>query len=186
MLIFIKMKRELSKIIEIPMGVNVEVNGAELIVNANGKKNSRVFDLMNLSLEKKENTLVIHEKKASKNDKRMMNTIASHIKNMLEGIATPYVYKLKVCFSHFPITVEIKGKEAIIKNFLGERSPRKMTLIEGADIKVDKEIITVTSFDKEIAGQSAANFENITRIANRDRRIFQDGIFITSKCGEDI
>lgn len=186
MLIFTKMKKELSKIIEIPEGVSVEVKGRELTVNANGKKNSREFDLRNLSLEKKENTLVLHEKKASKNDKRMMNTIASHIKNMLKGITDPYEYKLKVCFSHFPITVEVKGRDVLIKNFLGERSPRKFKLQENVDAKVDKEVITVTSFDKEIAGQAAANFENITRIPNRDRRIFQDGIFITSKCGEDI
>lgn len=186
MLIFIKMKKELIKKIEIPEGIKVELKDKEISVSSNGNKNVREFDLRNLDLKLTDKEIIISEKKASKNDKRMMNTIVTHIKNMIEGVQNPYEYRLKICFSHFPITVEVKGKEAIIKNFLGERSARKLKILEGANVKVDKEIITVTSSDKEIAGQAAANFENITRIPNRDRRVFQDGIFITSKCGEEI
>ncbi len=186
MLIFIKMNRELKKIIKIPEGVNVTINDAEVTATLGNKKNSRDFDLMNLSLEKKDNEIILGEKKSSKKDKRRMNTIASHIANLIQGVQTPYEYKLKICFSHFPITVEIKGKHAIIKNFLGERSPRKIEIPAGADIKIEKEIITVIASDKEVAGQAAANLENITRIPNRDRRIFQDGIFITNKNGEEI
>jgi large subunit ribosomal protein L6 len=180
------MHKELVKKIEIPEGVEVSVVGTKVIVQKDGKKNEREFDLLSIKLEKKGNEIVLEEKKASKKEKRRMNTIASHIKNMIKGIQEKFEYKLKICFSHFPITVEMKGNEAIIKNFLGERSPRKIKMPEGANIKIDKEIITVDSYDKEIAGQAAANFEMVTRIVNRDRRIFQDGIFITNKCGEEM
>ena len=180
------MKKNLFKSIAIPEGIEVVIDGANVIVKKGDKKNEREFDLMNLTLEKKGNEILVGNKKASKNEKKRINTTASHISNMIKGVQEDYEYKLKVCFSHFPMTVEIKGKEAIIKNFLGERSPRKVKIPTGAEVKVDKEIITVTSSDKEIAGQAAANFENVTRIVNKDRRIFQDGIFITNKCGEEM
>jgi large subunit ribosomal protein L6 len=180
------MKKELSQIIEIPAGVEAEIEGAKLTVKGPKGTNEREFDLANLSLEKKGNEIIIGNKKSSKKEKRRMNTIAAHIRNMLKGIQEEFEYKLKICFSHFPITVEVKGNEALIKNFLGERTPRKVKIPAGAKVNAGKDVITITSPSIETAGQAAANFENVTRIPNRDRRIFQDGIFITSKAGEEI
>jgi large subunit ribosomal protein L6 len=180
------MKREITRKIEIPEGVEVSIIGDKVSVKSGDKKNEREFDLLKIDLQKKGNEIIIGNKNASKKEKRKINTTVAHIKNMIKGAQEKFVYKLKVCFSHFPMTVEVKGNEAIIKNFLGERSPRKVKIPTGAEVKVDKEIITVTSSDKEIAGQAAANFEMITRITDKDRRIFQDGIFITNKCGEEM
>jgi large subunit ribosomal protein L6 len=182
----LKMRKELSQIIEIPEGVEAEIDGAKVIIKGTKGVNEREFSLANLILEKKGNEIIIGNKKSSKKEKRRMNTIAAHIRNMISGIQKEFEYKLKVCFSHFPITVEVKGNEALIKNFLGERTPRKVKIPEGAKVNVEKDVIIITSPSIETAGQAAANFENATRIPNRDRRVFQDGIFITSKAGEEI
>ena len=186
MLIFIKMKKELSQKIEIPEGIEAEIQGNKVIVKGAEGVNEKEFSFVNLNFEKKGNEIIIGNKKSSKKEKRRMNTIAAHIRNMMRGVKEKFEYKLKICFSHFPITVEVKGNEALIKNFLGEKTPRKAKIPKGAEVKVEKEIITIISPNIETAGQAAANFETATRIVKRDRRVFQDGIFITSKCGEEI
>ena len=124
--------------------------------------------------------------RSTKKEKKMINTIASHVRNMVKGIQEKFEYKLKIVSSHFPISVELKENEAVIKNFLGEKIPRKSKIPGKVEVKIDKDIITVNSFDKELAGQTAANFEKNTRIRMKDRRIFQDGIFIIDKAGKEI
>ncbi len=180
------MKKELFQEIEIPEGINAEIDGNKITITGQEGKNEREFDLSGLVMEKKEKKIVIGNKKATKKEKRKMNTIASHIKNMIKGAQKKFEYKLKICFSHFPITVEVKGNEALIKNFLGERVARKTKIPEGVSVKVEKDKIIIESLNKELAGQAAANFENATKISKRDRRVFQDGIFITNKCGREI
>lgn len=125
-------------------------------------------------------------KRRQKKEKKIINTTASHIKNMIKGVQEGFEYKLKICISHFPISVEIEKGEAIIKNFLGEKIPRKVKIPPNADVKVERDIITVSSSDKEAAGQAAANLERSTKIKNRDRRVFQDGLFIINKAGKKI
>ena len=180
------MKRPLHQIIEIPEGVEASIDGGSVTVKGKEGENKRSFNFGKLDFEKKDNKIIIGNKKATKTEKKMMNTITSHIKNMIKGVQEKFEYKLKVCFSHFPMTVKIDDNEAMVKNFLGEKIPRKVKIPEGVEVVIDKDIITVRAIDKELAGQAAANFEKATRISGRDRRVFQDGIFITSKCGREI
>jgi len=186
LLIFIKMRKEIFQEIEIPEGVEAEVKGDEVIVKGKEGENKRDFDVKGLVFQKEGNKIRIGNKKSTKKEKKMINTIAAHIKNMIKGVQKKFEYKLKVCFSHFPITVEVAGQQVLIKNFLGEKTPRKTSIPAGVHMKVDKDIITINSTDRELAGKAAANLENITRIRMRDRRVFQDGIFMTSKAGREI
>jgi large subunit ribosomal protein L6 len=179
-------KKELLQTIEIPEGISVDIDGAKVSVSGPEGKNEREFRIASLEFEKRGNEIIVGNKKASKKEKRNMNSIVAHIKNMIKGVQEKFEYRLKVCFSHFPMTIEVKGKEALIKNFLGEKVARKVKIPAGAEVKLEKDVTIITSTDVETAGQAAANFETATRISKRDRRVFQDGIFITSKCGEEI
>ena len=179
------MKKDLSKIIEIPEGVEVSIEKGMINIKGKAGEVRRNFSLKGIIVEKTDNKVKLSFKKATKKEKKIMNTIAAHIKNMIQGVQEKYEYNLRICNSHFPMNVEIKGKEAIIKNFLGERVARKTKILDNVDVDIDKDRITIKSADCEAAGQTAANLEKATWIRLRDRRIFQDGIFITSKPGRE-
>lgn len=180
------MKKEILQEIKIPEGVEADLEGNKVIVRGEKGENEREFKIGKLKLEKKENSIIIWDKKATKKEKKIINTVASHIKNMIKGVKEGFEYQLKICSSHFPITVDVQGKEATIKNFLGEKIPRKVKIPENVEINIDRGVIIVTSKNKESAGQAAANFERATKIKSRDRRVFQDGIFIINKAGKEM
>ena len=180
------MKKEIIQKIEIPEGVEANIEDGELTVKGPKGENKREFKIGKLDFQKKDNLIILGYKKATKNEKKMINTITAHIKNMLKGIKEGFEYQLKICSSHFPFTVDIQGNDATVKNFLGEKIPRKLRIPENVEVDIKGGIITITSNDKESAGQAAANFERATKIRNKDRRVFQDGIFIINKAGREM
>ena len=184
--IFIKMKKPFEQQIEIPEKVEVILKEDVLEIKGPEGENSREFRTGKIKFKIKDNKIILSDEKATKKEKKMINTITAHIKNMIKGVLEKFEYKVKICFSHFPMTVELEGNGATIKNFLGEKIPRKVSIPEGVDIKIEKEIITITSTNKELAGQAAANFEVATKIRSKDRRVFQDGIYIINKSGREI
>ena len=133
------MKKVLIKKIEIPEGMECDIEKNMLMIRGPKGENKKAFDSGDLIFEKREGEIILQSKKGGKKEKKIMNTISAHIKNMIKGMREGFEYKLKMVSSHFPITVEIKGDEAIIKNFLGEKKPRKVKIKKGVEVKVDRE-----------------------------------------------
>ncbi len=180
------MKKEFSQEIEIPEGIEIKKDEKKVTIKGPEGEVSKEFNFGKIKYENKDGKIILSHPSSTRNNKRMMNTITAHVKNMIKGVKNKYEYKLKVCSSHFPINVEVKGEEILIKNFLGEKTPRKCYMPKGVDVQVNKDIITIKSSNKELAGQAAANFEAATKVRNRDRRVFQDGIYIIIKDGKEI
>jgi large subunit ribosomal protein L6 len=180
------MKKEMNYSADIPEGVEINLEGKTLIVNGTRGENRRLFHYPGVSLIKEDKKVSLNCKVATKKEKSMMGVFLAHVKNMIEGVREGFVYKLKICSGHFPMNVEIKDQEVVVNNFLGEKKPRVAKILDGVKVNLDGETITVESHNKESAGQCAANLENMTRIRGRDRRIFQDGIFITEKNGKQV
>ncbi|MGB9830609.1 MAG: 50S ribosomal protein L6, partial [Fervidicoccus fontis] len=74
-----------------------------------------------------------------------------------------------------------KGDVILVKNFLGEKSPRKARIMPGVKVKIEKEDVIVEGLDIEAVGQTAANLEQATKVKEYDRRVFMDGIYIYEK-----
>ncbi|MBI5803190.1 50S ribosomal protein L6 [Candidatus Pacearchaeota archaeon] len=180
------MKKEIFKEIIIPEGVEASLERNKISIHGKEGGLERRFNVKNISFKKEGEKIIIGNKKATKKEKKMINTIAAHINNMIKGVQRKFEYKLKICSSHFPITVEVQKEKVTVKNFLGEKIPRVSKLPKDADVEVKGDIIIVKATDKEVAGQTSAELERVTKIRNRDRRVFQDGIFITEKDGVKI
>jgi len=71
----------------------------------------------------------------------------------------------------------------VIENFLGERNPRKASIVEGVKVTAKGDDVTVSGIDKEKVGQTVANIERATKVKKRDIRVFQDGVYLISKRG---
>lgn len=177
------MKQDITEIVDVPQGVTVEVSGTSVKIKGPKGECSRTFVVPHVDISKKAEGIVLSAKNATKREKSKINSVRSHLKNMIAGVQSPYVYVLKVCSGHFPMNITLAGNKFSVKNFLGEKVPRVSEIPQGANVKVEGDKITVTSVDLEVAGKTASNLEQLTRIARRDRRIFQDGIHLVQKPG---
>ncbi len=181
MLIFIKMNKDLMRKIEITEGVSVNLDGNEFTIKKDGKELKKKFDAGKIKIMVDDKAIVLEAKGASKRESKMMGTMNAHLKNMIKGVAEDFVYELEICHVHFPMNVKANGNVITIRSFLGETTERKSKILDGAKVDIKGNKITVTGADIEATGQTAANLEKATKLTGRDRRIFQDGIFITKK-----
>ena len=172
------MRKRIFDVVEVPKDIHVTIDGHLLKLTRAG---NIVEKELSYPAKHEGDKLIISHEKPTKNVKKLIKSSTAHIRNMIRGLENKYVYKMQICAVHFPMTVAIKGQELIIKNFLGEVKERKAKILPGVNLKIEKEIIFIESHDKEKAGQTAANIETATTINNRDRRVFQDGIYITEK-----
>lgn len=177
-----KMKKEIKKIIEIEEGITVNVNMPVITISGPKGTVEKTFRTKAINVEKKDNQIIVGHPNATKKEKKLIGTIASHITNMLKGVKEEYLYELQICSVHFPMTVKVEGNKLIIKNFFGENKDREVSFKPGVKVSVQGEIIKITSPSKESAGETASLFEGATRLCSKDRRIFQDGLWIITKC----
>ncbi len=173
-----KMNAEL----EIPEGIQVDVASSTITVRGPTGELKREFPLCYVKISKEGNKIKFAVDKPQM--RAMVGTWKSHIKNMIAGAKEPYVHKLKVCSSHFPMSVKLQGNELSVQNFCGEHSPRKIKVPKGVKIKIEGDIIVVESSDIELAGKAAMLIEQKVQVKHKDRRVFQDGIYIIEKAGE--
>lgn len=180
------MKKDTEKIVLLPEGFTAELKDHILTIKGNGKEVHREFPLNRVKIAVKGNELKVYAKDATKRQLTTIGTTVAHISNLIKGLENDFEYVLEVCNVHFPMNVKVEGEKLVIKSFLGEKAPRSAKIVSGVKVDVKGSTVTVTSPYIEKAGQTAANIEKAARLVGRDRRIFQDGIFLTSKNGRAI
>lgn len=169
--------------VTIPEGVtaNVSEDGVVTITGPKGSLN-RSFQSDVINLLEDGNGLIVRVDLPRRKQRALAGTWNAHLNNMVKGVTDGFTYNLKAFYSHFPMTMAVKGDTFTVNNYFGERVPRTAKILNNVDVKVsNKTEITVTGIDKEAVGQTAANIERCTTVKNRDRRVFQDGIYLLNK-----
>ena len=172
--------------IGIPEKIQAELENHTLKIKGEKGELQRQLIIPKVIVKKEDKIIIFTSKYASKRQKRIINTFKSHIKNMFVGVIKGFAYKLKICSGHFPMVVEVKNRELIVKNFYGEKIPRKAKILGDVKVTINGDEILVEGIDKELTGQTAANIERATLITKRDKRVFQDGIWLIERDGEGI
>ncbi|KYK26441.1 50S ribosomal protein L6 [Thermoplasmatales archaeon SG8-52-1] len=172
---------EIKEKVKLPDNVTVSIE--KDIVTVKGEKGelSKTFSHPKISISLNGNIIEIKGKNVRKKGKALIGTFVAHINNMIKGTTQGFEYKMKTVFSHFPIKTSVDGNEFVIQNFLGERSARRAKILEGVNVEVKGDDVTIQGIDREQVGQTVANIERATRIKSRDIRVFQDGVYRISK-----
>ncbi|MFH1063465.1 MAG: 50S ribosomal protein L6 [Candidatus Woesearchaeota archaeon] len=171
----------LTEKLAIPDKVHIEATNQSVKVKGPKGEIERTFTFRGVELSVADGFVSITAKDATRIEKMQVGTARAHILNMFNGVTKGHVYKLKICSGHFPMNVTLSGDKFSVKNFLGEKVPRVLKIKPGAKVTLDGNNITVESIDIEKAGQIAAGIEQLTRVTDKDIRIFQDGIYIVKK-----
>ncbi|OGI68197.1 50S ribosomal protein L6 [Candidatus Nomurabacteria bacterium RIFCSPLOWO2_01_FULL_41_12] len=137
--------------IVIPGGVKVTQSGPTLtVVGPKGTLTKNFRDDITITIAG--NAINLNIKRNDKFSKSLWGTYASHIKNMIAGVQTPYQKKL--ILEGVGFKSEVKGKTL---NFaLGFSHPVIVEIPDTITATADKNNITITGIDKELVGSFTA------------------------------
>jgi large subunit ribosomal protein L6 len=170
---------EISRIIQVPDGVEVNIEGRKVTVKGVKGTLTRDFSYVSILMDaKSDKTVRVWAEWPRKKEASLVGTIHSHIQNMITGVQKGFSYKLKIVFSHFPISVKVQDKTVMIENFTGERRARRVKVIGDVKVKVESEDVVVEGINLENVSQTAANIEQATKVKKKDPRVFLDGIYV--------
>jgi len=171
----------MEKTVTVPEGISVSREDNFLVVKGPKGELKKGFRHPRINLKIEGNTVNIKSDIDRKKINAVVGTWAAHLRNMAAGVKGGWESKLKVVYSHFPVKVNVEGDTVLIQNFGGERKPRTSKIVGDTKVEIKKDEIIVSGTDKEAVGQTSSNLELITKVKAKDKRVFQDGIYITSK-----
>jgi large subunit ribosomal protein L6 len=169
------MRRE----IEIPDEVTATMDHLELTVEGEKGSVTRRLWYPDITVSTTDETIVIESDNDNAKTNSTVGTFESHVTNMVHGVTEGWEYSMEVFYSHFPMQVSVDGDEVVIENFLGEKAPRRTPVRGDTEVSIDGEKLTISGPDIEDVGQTAADIEQLTRVSDKDTRVFQDGVYIT-------
>lgn len=151
------MSRIGNKVIVIPAGVSVEVNGATVTVKGPKGELVRSFN-ENITLDIAENEITVKRPNDTKEMKMLHGTTRALLANMVEGVSTGFSKALEMIGVGY--RAQLQGKKLVLN--VGYSHPVEFTPEEGITVEVPSNTsVIIKGANKERVGELAANIRGV-------------------------
>jgi large subunit ribosomal protein L6 len=144
--------------IQIPSGVTITVDDTNVVVNGPKGQLSQAL-LSNVKVSIDEGTLTVARQDDSKLSKSQHGLVRALINNMVTGVTNGFEKKLEINGVGF----RVSGGGSDIEMQLGFSHPVKYKAVDGVQLTVEKNTITVTGISKQQVGQVAAEIRSLKK-----------------------
>ena len=146
------MSRLAKRPISIPQKTEVSVSGSTVTVKGPlGTLSKELHPYV--AVEVKDGEVLVSAKNDSRLSRALPGTFASHIMNMIDGVNKAYTKKL--ILDGIGYRMAVTGQNLTLN--VGFSHPVVMAIPAGVTATVEKSELTLSSIDKEVLGQFAAN-----------------------------
>ncbi len=142
----------------IPAGIEVVLKDGAVVVKGKGGTLSRPVHPA-VTIDVTASAVSVSPKHQSRLSRALWGTYAAHIRNMVAGVATPFVKKLQI--EGIGYRAEIAGKN--IKLMLGFSHPVVVAIPSNITVAIEKNVISVSGADKDAVGQFAASVRDLKK-----------------------
>lgn len=150
------MSRIGKKPIAIPAGVDVTIEGGKVMIKGPKGELARDFG-SNVVIAKEGSEVVVSPKDGSKQARALWGAVRMHIANMVDGLTKGIEVKLQIEGIGYRATVE--GKNLVLN--VGFTHPVAIEAPAGINYKVEKNIVSVMGYDKELVTKLAAQIRRV-------------------------
>ncbi|MDP2951125.1 MAG: 50S ribosomal protein L6 [bacterium] len=153
------MSRIGKKPIKIPNGVEVQITNN--VVKVKGPKGENEVEFLSeIKVEKKDNELIVSIAKETKNSPAFWGLTRALLNNAVSGAFEGFEKKLEIKGVGFKAALEGKNR---LKLDLGFSHDVFMDIPDGLEVKVEKEIITISGCSKQRVGQLSAKIRELKK-----------------------
>ncbi len=136
----------------IPQGVDVKIEADKIVVKGPKGEISQAVNRFVL-IEKKDDQLLVSVKNPEeKKQKSLWGLFRRLIANMIKGVTEGFSKKLEINGVGYKAVVT----SGTVNLQLGFSHPIEYKIPKGIEIKVEKNVITISGVDKQVVGQTAA------------------------------
>jgi large subunit ribosomal protein L6 len=144
--------------ITVPAGVTVEQT--DRLIKVTGPKGNLQLELLpDLKLEQADGVLTLSKVVETPETQRSYGLMRTLVNNMVVGVSQGFVRKLEI--NGVGYRAAVAGNTITLS--LGFSHPVNFMLPDGVTAVIEKNVITLTGYDKQVVGQAAANLRALKK-----------------------